>query len=64
MDFQSEIQETRLLRDVRQDQCGFWVWEVLDDEGTYLRSAERFALECEAHTDLYKHCHLIRGILD
>lgn len=64
MDFKNEIHETRLLRDVRQDQSGFWIWEVLDDEGPYLRSEGRFAFESEATVDLDKSCHLIRAFLD
>lgn len=37
---------------VYQDRSGFWAWEVLDEEGVYIRSCQSFVHEHDAREDL------------
>lgn len=53
-----------LNRSVFPDRHGSWVWEVLDDDGVYLRSDRSFVRERDAEKDLDEATHLIRSKLN
>lgn len=64
MIFGNEAEPARLYPEVVQVASGFWIWEICDEDGPYLRSEDRFAFESEARADLERSCHLIRAFLD
>lgn len=49
-----------LISSFYQDQRDFWVWEVLDEDGVYLRSERAFSNEFDARDDLKVSTHLIQ----
>lgn len=42
------------------DRIGHWVWEVVDDNGVYLRSERSFLQEQDAREDLDNATYLVR----
>ena len=46
-----------------KDRSGEWIWEILDDDNLYMRSAQRFAFKQDAQNDLVGASHLIHPYL-